>query len=451
MSNPDASDTRPDGSRTYLYPPTGEAFPSVTTILGATEGKPWLTGWSARIAAEYAVDNLPALAALKAKKGRDEAVALAAEQAERIRDLKRDTGGYVHDVIKSLVLWQASPAGTGAELALPLLPDDLKGMDYDEIPVEEVAEVMLDGFLNFVTDFRPVWEASEMTVYNPALRYAGTLDAITHLPGLAVGRSGRFIPGTGVTPCVDFKTGKYLDESMPEQIAAYRRATVARMPLGDLITMPPTECGCVVHLRPEYERGYRLILISNEDDAKAWNRFRRAVELFEGRKAAKAKPGKVCYPLRPDGTIPQPRIADLDGEGYGRVLSPLMRAGIEDLEQLAAMTEGQCRQVKGIGAKSIDIIRLMLADHGLSLAGETAPQGEAALWQCWTCSARGSRSAGSGSVSRWPSSGTARTPVRRGPRSWTPSGSPPGHGCRRRRSPPCTGVRSASGAANGRS
>lgn len=417
MSNPVAADTHEDGSRDYPYPPTGELFPSVTTILSATEGKPWLPGWAAGLAAEYAIDNLAELAALVKEKGRDEAVALAKKEAERIRNCKRDTGGYVHDVVEALVLWQASPEGSGGELALPLLPEHLEGEYYDGIPVEDVADVMLDGFLNFVADYKPVFEASEMTVYNPMLRVAGTLDMIAFLPGLAVGRSGRFIPGDGVRPCIDVKTGKYLDASMPEQVGAYRRMTVARMPLGDLIAMPATECGAVLHLRPEYERGYRLMLISGEDDAKAWNRFRRAVELHHGRKAAKKKPGKVCYPLRDDGTIPQPRIADLDGEGYGRILSPLAKAGIGDLEQLAAMTAGQCLAIKGVGGKSLDAIRLMLADHGLSLYGEAAQQGEAALWLFWIFSARASRSAGSASASRSPSSGTARTPARRGPRS----------------------------------
>ena len=38
--------------------------------------------------------------------------------------------------------------------------------------------------------------------------------------------------------------------------------------------------------------------------------------------------------------MPQPLLADLDGEGYGRTLAPLMKAGIADLEQLAAMKPG---------------------------------------------------------------------------------------------------------------
>lgn len=385
-----ASDTHADGSRDYPYPPTGELFPSVTTILSATEGKPWLPGWAAGLAAEYAIDNLAVLAALIEERiaaftgemsrreaealARREAVTLAKKESERIRDRKRDTGGYVHDVVEALILWQASPEGTGGDLVLPLLPEHLEGEDYDGIPVEEVAEVMLDGFLNFVADFRPVFQAAEMTVYHPALKTAGTLDMIVDLPGLAVGRAGRFVPGDGVRVCTDTKTGKNLSATVPEQIAAYRRMTVARMPLGDLVPMPETECGAILHLRPEHDRGYRLMLISGADDAAAWNRFRRAIELHHGRKGAKAKPGKVCRPLRADGTIPQPRLADLDGEGYGRVLSPLMKTGIGDLEQLAAMTAGQLLATKGIGGKTVDAVRAMLADHGLALAGDAVKE-----------------------------------------------------------------------------
>src|SRR6185312_1995295 len=125
-----------------------------------------------------------------------------------------------------------------------------------------------------------------------------------------------------------------------------------------------------------YPRGYRLNLISGADDARAWNRFRRDVEIFQGRKEENAKPGKVCYPLRPDGTIQQPRIADLDGEGYGRAISPLVKAlGPDaDLDKLAAMDAGDCLAVKGVGGKVLDAIRAMLADHGLHLRGEAPAQ-----------------------------------------------------------------------------
>jgi hypothetical protein len=369
-------------SDTYTYPPTGEQFARVTTILSATDGKQrYLVPWAARLAAEYAVDNLAVLAETVRAGGEggwQDAVDLAKKQSEEIRDRKRDVGTYVHDVVEALILWAASPDGTGTDIPLPILPEHLVGADYDDEPLEDVVDWMIRGFLNFTADFRPMFQASEMTVFNPALKVAGTLDMIVTLPGLAVGHAGRFIPGGEVTPCIDVKTGKYLDVTVPEQIACYRRMREALLPMGDLVPMPATECGAVLHLRPEHERGYRLMLISGTDDAAAWNRFRRAAELFHGRAAAHAKPGKVCYPLRADGTIPQPHLADLDGEGYGRALSALINAGVSDLEQVAAMTDGQCLAIKGVGKKVLGTIRVMLADHGLHLAGEAPELAKAA-------------------------------------------------------------------------
>jgi hypothetical protein len=177
---------------------------------------------------------------------------------------------------------------------------------------------------------------------------------------------------------VDVKTGKHLSVTWPEQIGTYRRSPEC-LPdrlSSDLYPTPATDCGAVLHLRPEHPRGYRFMLISGADDAAAWNRFRRAVEIFEGRSAARAKPGKVCYPLRPDGTVRQPLIRDLDGEGYGRAISPLVKTlGTDaDLDMLAAMDAGQCLALKGVGGKILDVIRTMLTDHGLHLRGEAPVQ-----------------------------------------------------------------------------
>lgn len=367
----------------YLYPPTGEELKRVTSVLDKTDGKQeFLVPWSGKLAGQFAVDHLETLGAVLAgqatavrsqESGRQAAIDLAAAQSAILRERKADTGSWVHAVVEALILWQASPDGRGADLVLPEIPEHLVGADYDGLPVEDVADIMLTGFLNFVTDFRPVFRAAEMTVYNYGLGVAGTLDMIVDLPGLAVGRAGRFIPGDGVRPCIDVKTGRKLDVTVPEQLAAYRRMTEADPTrLGNLEPMPRTDCGAVLHLRPEYPRGYRLMLISSADDAAAWNRFRRAVEIYHGRREARAKPGKVCYPLRADGTIQQPLIADLDGEGYGHAISPLVKALGADagLDKLAAMTAGDCLKVKGIGGKVLNVIRQMLADHGLCLKGE---------------------------------------------------------------------------------
>src|SRR6266568_649913 len=46
-----------NGSRWYVWPNTGERFPSVTTILSVID-KPALKRWAAKMTAEYAVSNL---------------------------------------------------------------------------------------------------------------------------------------------------------------------------------------------------------------------------------------------------------------------------------------------------------------------------------------------------------------------------------------------------------
>lgn len=361
------------GHRHYIYPPTGERLVSVTTVLDATEGKQsFLTPWAARLAAKYAVDNLDLLAKTVQAEGWQEAVDLAAGQARMIREHKADAGKYVHDVVEALILWAASPEGAGAEIVMPLLPEHLTGTDYDGEPLEDVVAWMIEGFLTFVADWEPRFLAAEMAVFSQRLGIAGTLDLIAALDGYGIGGSGRFTaaPGRTVTPCVDVKTGKHLSVTWKEQVAAYRRMDEALLPMGDLVPMPATDCSAVLHLRPEYDRGYRLMLVAQDDDQAAWETFQAALTTYRNRRVARAKPGKVCYPLRADGTIPQPRLADLDGEGYGRSLAPLMKAGVADLEQIAAMTAGQLLAVKGIGGKSLESIRAMLAGHGLHLAGE---------------------------------------------------------------------------------
>jgi DNA-directed RNA polymerase alpha subunit len=76
--------------------------------------------------------------------------------------------------------------------------------------------------------------------------------------------------------------------------------------------------------------------------------------------------------------MPAPRLADLDGEGYGRTLAPLIKAGLADIEAVALLTAGQLLEIKGIGAKTSDTVRQMLADHALTLADETTPVGKVA-------------------------------------------------------------------------
>lgn len=393
MSSPATAATRDDGtdSRYYTYPPTGQLLDSVTTIIAGTDSKPWLKGWAAGVSAAWAVDNMALLARTKRTQGRDAAVALCAGESERLRDIKRDAGTYVHDVQQALILWAASPGCTGTDIAIPLLPDHLQDAMYDlgdgkSKPLREVVDDMVDGFINWVSAMSPQFEATEMTVYCACLGWAGTLDMIVILTGYKIshgtGPKGAdeiiASPGSTLVICIDMKTGKEPEGTWKEQLAAYRRADECQpAKIEGLQPMPATDCGAVLHLRPDYPDGWLLMLVSSSEDETAWRRFTKAASIYRDRQKVKAKPGPAIRPLNPDGTMPGIRLCDVIGEGYGHLLGPLRTALGADAELAAVagftaaeILSNKGKGVKGIGPKRIDAIREMLRDHGLYLKGE---------------------------------------------------------------------------------
>jgi hypothetical protein len=379
--------TNADGSRYYEYPRTGEQLDSVTTIISGTNSKPWLKTWAANVSSAWAVDNLDYLARVLAEQGRDAAVRLARDEAERLRTLKSEAGVYVHDVQQALILWAASPGRTGTDIAIPLLPEHLQDAWYDlgggkSKPLAEVVDDMVDGFLAFVSHFNPEFLATEMTVYNQPLGWAGTLDMIIVLRGYAISRGTGpkgadeivACPGGVLVICVDTKTGKDPEGTWKEQLAPYRRALECLLPMGELYPMPDTDCGAVLHLRPDYPDGYCLMLVSAGEDEAAWERFCKAASIYRDRQKVKDKPGPSIRPLRADGTMPGVRLCDLTGDGYGRALAPLRKALGADAElaQVARFTDADLLEVKGVGPKLIGAIAEMLADHGLPRPGQAA-------------------------------------------------------------------------------
>ena len=372
---------REDDSRFYPYPPTEEPLDSVTWVITATDNKPWIKKWYGSSATGWCVDNMTLLAQTLKKDGRQAAIDLGKDEAERLRGIKRDAGTYVHDVQEALILWAASPEGAGSDIVIPALPEHLEDAWYDDEPLTDVVDFMVDGFIAFVFQFSPQFEATEMQVYNYALGVAGTLDMIVTLTGYAISRGTGprgedeviASPGSRLTLCVDTKTGRTPEGTWKEQLAAYRRMTECLLPMGQMHPMPATDAGCVLHLRPEYPDGFLLNLVSASEDEAAWERFRSAANVYRDRQKVKGKPGTSIRPLRADGTMTGYRLCDLASEGYGRALAPLRKAlgaGTE-LADIAAFTEADLLAVNGIGPKLIETIRVMLADHGLSMAAAT--------------------------------------------------------------------------------
>jgi hypothetical protein len=397
----------PDDNRHYPYPPIdGLQLWSVTTVIGGTDYKPWIPKWYASMSARWCVDNLVQLAqVMRARrrdagdgltrdearaKARDAAVAVAKDAAKREVELKSDAGTHVHDNLKALIAWAKLPARSAAMLELPPLPEHLEGARYDlkdggEPPLlADVVSWMVDGFINFWCAFGDSMQiaASEMTVYNVELGYAGTLDLIIVLHGYAVSYgtgpngSDQIVarPGNKLVIVVDAKTGKAQDGTWKEQLAAYMNGTEVGTRLGEMFPMPDVDAGAVLHLRPDYPDGWNLFLVSARDSRAAWERFKKALSIFTERQEVKGKPGTVIRPLRADGTMPGPRLCDVGSEGYGHALAPLRKAlgaGAE-LEDVARFTAAELLAVRGIGAKLVDTTRQMLASQRppLYLAGE---------------------------------------------------------------------------------
>lgn len=368
-----------DDKRTYIHPVTGIKMDSVTTVLSATTGKAWLEAWAAKLAAEFAARNLALLNVTAASEaGISGVIDLVKGQAKRARLLKADAGKLAHKYVEALILWQADPRH-GEEVPLPAASAEMEDVDMDGIRFGDFVEGLVDAFMNFVKDFDPEFLASEMKVFNPTLGIAGTLDMIVVLYNVEIGPYGKLVraPGKVLRLCIDVKTGLHMDPGMREQLASYRRMTEVATSEG-MVPMLVTDAAAVLHLRPDLykETGYRLLLVRGEDDAAAWDAFRHVLHAYRHRESCRDKPGKVLAPLLADGSTAPTRIADLDDEGYGRCVGALVKAGWKTLEQLTAFTRDGLLGIHGIGEKSLDPIARMLADHGLSLAGEDTPEDE---------------------------------------------------------------------------
>lgn len=339
-------------SRWYVDPTDPEGlYESVTNIIGSCTPKPWLTAWSAKLAAEYAVDHYDEVGIVLAGSGRPAAVDLIKGSAKRMRELKAEIGTHQHDVVESLVL----------DVALPELPEHLQDVEIEGERVDH--DVITDGFLQFCEDHDPRFELAEATVANTDFHYAGTLDLVASFPRMIVPHRP-----TGRRGCLDVKSGKVLDIGMAAQLAAYRRATVVWVnDQGVKAPMPETDFGAILHLRPEYEHGYKLFEVPSDDDAFEW--FLQMTRAFHATKAQGPKlKARALYPPLADGSQPPPMLEDVTLKCRGALIT----AGVRTLADLAGMTRPAVAGIKGVGPKALEDIAQLLAAHSLTLKDEAA-------------------------------------------------------------------------------
>lgn len=228
--------------RRYVWPPTGDEVPSVTTILNQ-KSKPALKNWAAKEVATYAVENILEWQNLPP----DDAIDLLKRAPYRNTRKAADIGTAVHTALEAWVNGEKQPT----ELVdIDLLPYVAGGVQWLD---DHVSEVLF----------------TEATVFNLTYRYAGTVDLIVNL------KDGR-------TAIADWKSGKGLYEEVAWQLTAYAKGEFIATQDGDEWTptdMPDIDVGIGVHIPGD--AGYTAKEVQITD--RRWKEFvaLRTIQRFE--------------------------------------------------------------------------------------------------------------------------------------------------------------------------
>jgi hypothetical protein len=216
-----------------VWPPTGEIFTSVTTILG-TLNKPYLTKWAAKLAAEYAVSNWGDLTQMLIEGQVDEATRLMKEAHSESAQASSDIGTLVHACVE----------------------DHIKGKPNEILPVQ------FGFFKTWEEAYKPKYLLCESTVYNRTEGYAGTMDILAEVEGRNI--------------IIDVKTGKSVYPEAALQLCAYSHGEWYDSGEGKYEDrLPQIDGAAVLHLRP---RGFKYIPV--RIDNEVWQAFRYVKEAY---------------------------------------------------------------------------------------------------------------------------------------------------------------------------
>lgn len=359
-----------DGSRWYTDPDDPRRrFRSVTSTIDGTENTPWRLKWAATIAAETVLDNWGALGALmRSENGPNEMLKWLKGEADRQRRLALVIGSWLHDALESLV----TPGKPIPDPPDWILGRVLRNGGERILITREALDSWADGLLAFLTRFRAQVVMSEASICNPELGYATRTDLVVWLPGWGL-------------VCIDLKTGR-VSRSVRMQMAAMLRATEVWIPGGGKIEMPECARAGVLHLRPRYAEGFKLIGLTSEEVHQGWDEFEAATRLLQARERSDDYERAVMYPpeFGPHGEVVTiPTIPMIEDSGL-RCRRLLREAGFTWLHELAnfqvvdLMSDPKRKTgIKGVGAGAIKDIRAALAKHGLALAGDETMNGAA--------------------------------------------------------------------------
>ena len=223
MTTPKISTIKRGGSRFYVEPTTQEKVPGVTSILNMLP-KPFLQYWSAKMVAEFAVDNFTAYSALVMNGQRDAAIDLLKAAPRRYTKSRADVGTEVHDIYEQLARGEN-----------PRVHPDL--------------QFYVDHFHAWADKFQPEFLFNEETIWSDTHRYAGSFDFIAKIEGeIVVG---------------DFKTTKSTYPEVALQLSAYAHADHIVRPDGAKVPLPKITGGAVFHVNDE---GAEFIPVRVDDE-----------------------------------------------------------------------------------------------------------------------------------------------------------------------------------------
>lgn len=224
MAPPKVRTIKRGDSRFYVSPETGAKVPGVTSVLNMLP-KPFLQFWAAKVVAENAVADLPALVGMALRGAQDGAVDYLKGAPRRETAAAADVGSRAHEVFE--------------RMALGFEPGRV---EPDVLPFVQHYGAWLDRY-------QPDFLFLEETVWSDTHSYAGSFDAIAVIEGETV-----FLDNKTTRSGVHAEVGI--------QLAAYRNADSIVQKDGTRVPLPKAEAGAVVHVRPE---GLRFVPVRCDD------------------------------------------------------------------------------------------------------------------------------------------------------------------------------------------
>lgn len=194
-------------------------LPSITTLLDAYP-QPSLDKWRLHHTAKWAVENWGIWGQLDHR----EAINLIKNSAYNYTETRANLGTLVHDLIE-------------------------KGATLNDTMTEEAVGYMVAA-AHIIAKLETV-DARELTVFNPAVGYAGTGDLYGYLP------DGRYV-------VIDWKTGKHLGPKNLLQLYALAAADFRVDDDGNVSRQPRPDVGWVCQLRADGDYTIKEVDFSND-------------------------------------------------------------------------------------------------------------------------------------------------------------------------------------------